>query len=242
METNSVTMGFILKKRFLLVALYLFCFIPLAFSQSANALYLKDGSRIIGQILEVDSVNNDIKVLLVDGTRLSVPQSRVEEINWSYVIRDTGPGAIYRYGDSFRWKYNDTELSDKNYEKYFDDDLYHNYVTGSNMFNLGGAGLLYGITCAVMTVLSFDSKADHQSAAFFAYAGGAVALTGAGIVLTKKGKARLDWVERTFNSQNAADNETSFSSKNKSSIQLNPSVLMTAQRDLGVGATLSLSF
>ena len=129
-----------------------------------------------------------------------------------------------------------------NYEKYFDDDLYHNYVTGSNLFNLGGAGLLYGITCAVMTVLSFDTKADHQSAAFFAYAGGAVVLTGAGIVLTKKGKARLDGVERTFNSRNAADNETSFSSKNKSFMQLNPSVLMTAQRDMGLGATLSFSF
>lgn len=235
-------MRLILKKRFLLVALYLFCFIPLAFSQSAHALYMKDGSRVIGQVLEVDSVHRHVKVLLVDGTRLLVPQSSVKEIDWSYVIRNTAPGAIYRYGDSFRWKYNDTELSDKNYEKYFDDDLYHNYVTGSNMFNLGGAGLLYGITCAVMTVLSFDTKADHQSAAFFAYAGGAVVLTGAGIVLTKKGKARLDVVERTFNSRNAADNETSFSSKNKSFMQLNPSVLMTAQRDMGLGATLSFSF
>ncbi|MBR3658841.1 MAG: hypothetical protein IKN61_02915 [Bacteroidaceae bacterium] len=214
----------------------------MAFSQSAHALYMKDGSRVIGQVLEVDSVHRHVKVLLVDGTRLLVPQSSVKEIDWSYVIRKTAPGAIYRYGDSFRWKYNDTELSDKNYEKYFDDDLYHNYVTGSNLFNLGGAGLLYGITCAVMTVLSFDTKADHQSAAFFAYAGGAVVLTGAGIVLTKKGKARLDGVERTFNSRNAADNETSFSSKNKSFMQLNPSVLMTAQRDMGLGATLSFSF
>jgi hypothetical protein len=229
-------------KRFLLVALYLFCFIPLAFSQSAHALYMKDGSRIIGQILEVDSVNNKIKVLLVDGTRLSLPQENVRDINWSYVIKNSAPSGIYRYGDTFRWTYNNTELSDRNYEKYFDDDLYHNYVTGSNLFNLGGASLLYGITCAVMTVLSFDTKANHQSAAFFAYAGGAVVLTGAGIVLTKKGKARLDWVESTFNSKNAADNETSFSSKTRSLMQLNPSVLMTAQRDLGLGATLSLSF
>lgn len=235
-------MGLILKKRFLLVVLSLFCFSPLAYSQSANALYLKDGSRIIGHIMELDSVNNDVRILTENGTMLLVPGERVGEINWSYVMKDPGPGAIYRYGDSFRWKYNDTELSDKNYENYFDDDLYHNYVTGSNMFNLGGASLLYGITCAVLTILSFDPDADHQSAAFFAYAGGAVTLTGAGIVLTKKGKARLDWVERIFNSQNAADNETSFSSKSKSSLQLNPSVLMTAQRDLGLGATLSLSF
>ena len=38
--------------------------------------------------------------------------------------------------------------------------------------------------------------------------------------------------------QNAADNEISYSSK----VKLSPSVLMTAQRDLGVGATLSFSF
>ena len=234
-------MGHFNEKRFLLVTLYLLCFIPLAFSQSANAIYLKDGSRIIGHILELDSVG-DVKMLTMDGTMVSVPKASVDEINWSYVMKDPGPGAIYRYGDVFRWKYSNTELTDKNYEKYFDDDLYHTYVGGSNQFNLGGACWLYGITCAVLTVLNFDPKADHQSTAFFAYAGGANALICLGCVFTGIGKARLNWVERTFNSVNAADNELSFSTKSKSYMQFGPSVLMTAQRDLGVGATLSFSF
>lgn len=224
-------------KRFLLAVFCLLCFAASAFSQSANALYLKDGSRIIGHVLEVDSIG-DVKILTMDGTMLLVPNGRVDDINWSFVIKDPGPGAIVRYGDTFRWKYNDTELSDKNYEKYFDDDLYHAYVVGSNMFNLGGACWLYGISCAVLTVLSFDPKADHQRTAFFVYAGGTTVLMSLGYVFTNKGKSRLNWVESTFNSQNAADNETSFSSK----VKLGPSVLMTAQRDLGLGATLSFSF
>ena len=130
-------------------------------------------------------------MLTMDGTMVSVPKASVDEINWSYVMKDPGPGAIYRYGDVFRWKYSNTELTDKNYEKYFDDDLYHTYVGGSNQFNLGGACWLYGITCAVLTVLNFDPKADHQSTAFFAYAGGANALICLGCVFTGIGKARI---------------------------------------------------
>ena len=148
------------------------------------------------------------------------------------MIKDPGPGAIYRYGDVFRWKFSNTELSDKNYDRYFDDDLYHTYVGGSNQFNIGGACWLYGLTCLVLTVLEFDPKADHQSGRFFAYAGGANALICLGCVFTGIGKRRLDWVEKTFNAQNAADNELSLS----------PSLLMTPQYNLGLGATLSFSF
>lgn len=228
-------------KCFLVVVLSLFCFIPVAFSQSANALYLKDGSRIIGYVLELDSVG-DVKIQTTAGEMVSVPMNSVDKINWSYLIKDAGPGAIYRYGDTFRWKFNDMELSDKNYEKYFDDDLYRTYVRASNQFNIGGACWLYGVTCAVLTVLSYDPKADKQSTAFFAYAGGANALICLGSVFTAIGKRRLNWVERTFNEQNGERNGVTYSSNILNSMQLSPSVLMTAQRDLGVGATLSFTF
>ena len=46
MEINKVTMKSIDLKRFFLVTLFMSCFIPLAFSQSANAVYLKDGRRL----------------------------------------------------------------------------------------------------------------------------------------------------------------------------------------------------
>ena len=133
-------------------------------------------------------------------------------------------------------------MSDKNYEKYFDDDLYHTYVGASNQFNIGGACWLYGITCAVLTVLSFDPDADKQSGAFWAYAGGANALICLGSVFTAIGIRRLDWVAKTFNDQTAASHGVTNFSNNLNSIKLNPSVLMTAQRDLGLGATLSFTF
>lgn len=229
-------------KRLLLMVLYLFGLTAMAYSQSANAVYLKDGSRVIGHILELDSLGG-VRIMTQDGKFYNYSSQAIDNINWSYVIKEQGPGAIYRYGDMFRWKYNDTELSDKNYEKYFDDDLYHTYVGGSNQFNLGGACWLYGITCAVLTVLEFDPKAGAgQSGRFYAYAGGANALICLGCVFTGIGKRRLDWVARTFNAQNAADNELSYSSKRQNAMMLSPSVLMTAQRDLGLGATLSFSF
>ena len=229
-------------KRLLLVVACLFCVVPLAFSQKANALYLKDGSRIIGFVLNLDP-EGDIRVQSTEGKTLSVPMSNVEDINWSYVIKDPGPGAIYRYGDMFRWKYNNLELTDRNYEKYFDDDLYHTYVGGRNQFNIGGACLLYSIPCLVMTAWEFDPKAGvHQNGSFYAYAFGANALICLGCVFTGIGKARLDWVERTFNIQNASDKGTSDYSMILNSMKLNPSVLFTAQRDMGIGATLSFSF
>lgn len=218
-------------KRFLLVTFYLFCFIPMAFSQSANALYLKDGSRVIGHVMELDSLG-DVSILTIDGELQYYPAARVDNINWSYVIKKPGPGAIYRYGDVFRWKFSDTELSDKNYDSYFDDDLYHTYVSASNQFNIGGACWLYGVTCLVLTALEFDPKASSQSGRFYLYAGGANALICLGSVFTAIGKRRLDWVARTFNAANAADNELSFS----------PSLMVTPQWNLGLGATLSFSF
>ena len=241
METKKIAMKRIDTKRFLLLTICLFGFVLSVFSQSANALYLKDGRRVIGYIMDLDSLG-DVSILTTEGELHYYPAARVDEINWSYVMKDPGPGAIYRYGDVFRWKFSDTELSDKNYERYFDDDLYHTYVSGSNQFNIGGACWLYGATCLVLTVLEFDPKASSQSGRFYLYAGGANALICLGSVFTAIGKRRLDWVARTFNELNAADNELSLSSKSNSFMQLSPSVLMTAQRDLGVGATLSFSF
>ena len=231
MVINKVAMVHFGKKRFLSLAFCLLCFFPLAFSQSANAVYLKNGDRVIGHIMELDSLGG-VRIMTQDGTFYNFSSQDIDDINWSYVIKDPGPGAIYRYGDMFRWKFSDTELSDKNYEKYFDDDLYHTYVSGSNQFNIGGACWLYGITCLVLTVLEFDPKADSQSGRFYLYAGGANALICLGSVFTAIGKRRLDWVARTFNAMNAADNELSFS----------PSLMVTPQWNLGLGATLSFSF
>ena len=228
-------------KRLLLMVLYLFGLTAMALSQSANAVYLKDGSRIIGYVLNLDSVGV-VSMRTTEGEMVTVPMSNVDNINWSYEIKQSGVGAIYRYADRFRWVYNNEDLSDRNYERFFDDDLYHAYITGSNLFNLGGACWLYSVACLAFAIWTFEPGAGSQSPSFFVYTAGAGVLACLGGVFTKMGKKRLNWVERTFNSQNAADNEISYSSGILNSVKLNPSIMLTAQRDISFGATLSFTF
>ena len=105
-----------------MAVLLLLFYVPSSFSQSANALYLKDGSRIIGYVLNLDSVGV-VSMRTTEGEMVTVPMSNVDNINWSYEIKQSGVGAIYRYADRFRWVYNNEDLSDRNYERFFDDDL-----------------------------------------------------------------------------------------------------------------------
>lgn len=229
-------------KRYLAVALFLLCSISFAFSQTtANALYLKDGTRIIGHVIELDSVSN-VTIQTTLGDLVSVPMADVDKINWSYVMKQTGAGSIYRFADKYRWAHNGVELSDRDYERFFDVDLYHEYITGSNLFNIGGGCWLYSVSCLAFAISAIDLEASQQSAAFYAYTGGAVVLACLGSVFTYMGKKRLNWVERTFNSQNSFSSENTNSSNILNTLKLNPSVMFSARHDLALGATLSLSF
>lgn len=226
-------------KRSLFLALLLFCLIPELSAQSSNALFLKDGSRIIGYVLNLDTI---VSIRTTEGEMISVPMADVDNINWSYEIKPKSAGSIYRYADRYRWVRNDLDLSDRDYERYFDADLYHAYITGSNLFNIGGGCWLYSVACLAFSIWAFEPGTWDQSASFYAYAGGACVLACLGGVFTSKGKKRLDWVEQTFNSRNASNGGLSYSTGIPGSVRLNPSILLTAQRDISFGATLSLSF
>jgi len=228
-------------KRYLAVALLLLCCIPWAFSQTANALYLNDGNRIIGHVMSLDSIGN-VSIQTTEGELVSVPMTDVDRINWSYEMKQTGAGAIYRFADKYRWAHNNVELTDRDYERFFDDDLYHTYVGGSNMFNIGGACWLYSIACLAFSIWAFDPDADKQKTSFYTYLAGANVLACLGGIFTGMGKGRLNWVERTFNSQNSFSSENTNSSNILDMLKLNPSVMFTAQHDMAFGATLSLSF
>ena len=182
-------------KRLFVAALCLCCFMPL-FSQS-NAVYLKDGDMITGFILDMDSLGQ-VRIQTTDGRMLSIPMNDVENINWSYVNK-VKHGPIYRYGDMFRWERNNLELSDKDYDRFFDDELYHNYVVGRNQFNIGGACWVAGLTCTLLAALTLDPFTLCQDDAFYAYLGGAGIFICLGHIYTQKGKSRLDLVGRAFN-------------------------------------------
>lgn len=228
------------KKHLLPACLILFMFIPPAFSQSVNALFLKDGSQVLGLVMGLDSIGG-VKIQTTDGSMLSYRTDDIDKIIWSYKQREPGPGDIYRYADVFRWKYNNMELSDRNFEKYFDVVLYHDYIVGSNQFNIGGAGLVFGVASTMMAGLSFDPSSRRQSKAFYAYACSAGVLYCIGGIFTHKGIKRLNNVVKTFNSHEA-DYVSSNSSSALDAIKLSPSMLLTDRNDLAFGASVSVSF
>lgn len=227
-------------KRLLAAVLLLFGVMPMAFSQSANALFLKDGTKVVGYVQDMDPAGS-VSIRTTDGKTLSYPMSEVGNINWSYKLIEPSPGPIYRYGDLFRWKFNNIELSDKNYDRYFDDDLYHTYIGARNQFNLGGACCVIGLGCIAVSAFQFDPESRKQSGAFWAYSAAADAFICLGCVLTGIGISRLNWVERTFNAREAA-NDNSFTSRIMDSMRLNPSVMLSADNDLAFGASVSFSF
>ena len=67
-------------KHCLMAVLLLLFYVPSSFSQSANALYLKDGSRIIGYVLNLDSVGV-VSMRTTEGEMVTVPMSNVDNIN-----------------------------------------------------------------------------------------------------------------------------------------------------------------
>ena len=227
-------------KRLFVAALLLFGLMPMAFSQSANAVFLKDGTKVVGYVQDMDPAGS-VSIRTTDGRTLSYPMSDVGNINWSYKLIEPGPGPVYRYGDVFRWKYNNLELSDKNYDRYFDDDLYHTYIGGRNQLNLGGASCVVGLGCIVISAFQFDPESNKQNSAFWAYSAAADVFIGLGCALTAIGISRMNWVERTFNARQAAD-DNSFTSRLMDSMRLNPSVMLTADNDLAFGASVSFSF
>lgn len=228
------------RKHLLPVCLFLWFFISPAFSQSVNALFLKDGSKVLGLVMGLDSIGG-VKIQTTDGSMLSYRTDDIDNIIWSYKQKEPGPGDIYRYADVFRWKYNNMELSDRNYEKYFDVVMYHDYVVGSNQFNIGGAGLVFGVASTMMAALSFDPSSRRQSKTFYAYACSAGVLYCIGGIFTHKGIKRLNNIVKTFNSHEA-DYVSSNSSTLMDAIMLSPSIMLTDQNDLALGASVSVSF
>lgn len=228
------------RKHLLPVCLFLWFFISPAFSQSVNALFLKDGSKVLGLVMGLDSIGG-VKIQTTDGSMLSYRTDDIDNIIWSYKQKEPGPGDIYRYADQFRWKYNNMELSDRNYEKYFDVVMYHDYVVGSNQFNIGGAGLVFGVASTMMAALSFDPSSRRQSKTFYAYACSAGVLYCIGGIFTHKGIKRLNNIVKTFNSHEA-DYVSSNSSTLMDAIMLSPSIMLTGQNDLALGASVSVSF
>ena len=152
---------------------------------------------------------------------------------------------IDRHGGNYFWLDNGENLTDIEYASILmDGNLYETFRSAQKQFNTG-KGLLYmGLICLGASVFTLSTAMGEDIngntiitnencadlAVVLAY--GADIGICLGCIFKGIGKGRLEWVKDTYNS-----------GKNVSSrISLSPSLMMTAQRDMGYGATLSLSF
>ena len=58
-------------KRLLLTAAFLVGLMPMAFSQSANAVFLKDGTKVVGYVQDMDPAGS-VSIRTTDGRTLSL--------------------------------------------------------------------------------------------------------------------------------------------------------------------------
>ena len=133
-------------------------------------------------------------------------------------------------------------LTDDECRSILDLELYTTYKSAQEQFNKGKSWLSFGIVCGVASVLIASRVAatnvsrnnDNNGLRYGAMALAVGADVGMclGFVYKGIGQGRMEWVKDTYNSNRPT----------ASRFSLSPSLMLTAQRDLGYGATLSLSF
>lgn len=215
----------------------------ISYAQS-DVLFLKNGSIIKGSVQEMDP-SNGIKIQTSDGSVFVYSMADVDHVSKDSKTLNGVPsvnlyGEIERYKSEFRWKGTHKFLTEEEYSSIFNEDLYDTFKGAHKQFNVGRTFMTLGLGCLVVTCLSLygASQDDTKQAAeedlaiaqLFAY--GADIGICLGCIFKGIGKGRLNWIENTYNSGK------SYSTK----LEISPSLMMTAQRDFGFGASISISF
>ena len=232
-------------KRILCLMVLLLSIASLSYAQS-DVLYLKNGSVIKGSVLEMDP-SNGVKIQTSDGSLFVYSMSDVERVSKDNVSGgENGTAKVKTYGQierrkgNFCWKETGKNLRSEEYALILDGDLYDTFQGAHRQFNTGRTFMGIGLGCLAVTCVALVAGASESTleameedfviARIFAY--GADVGICLGCVFKGIGRGRLNWIEDTYNSGRTYS----------SNLQLSPSLMMTAQRDLGFGATLSLSF
>lgn len=253
-----------MKRIFILFVLMAFA-IPVL-GQTPNQVYLKNGSIIKGTIVEMDPLNV-IKIQTSDGSLFVFQMAEIDHIVGA-VTTDKNPGSVKiesfrkidRHGGDFYWDDTDEKLTPeecfsilRNGDIY--DNLYETYKSAQVQFNNGRSLIFTGITFALAAIVSYslylDSGYSYESPNSFGYGSirkyeydtkkltmfyvssiAADLCFFSGFLFKGIGKGRLEWVKDTYNSGRSQ----------ASAIRFAPSLMMTAQNDLGLGVSLNLSF
>lgn len=225
-------------------------FTSILYAQSEDVLYLKNGSIIRGSVVEVDPTNG-VKIQTTDGSLFVFSMAEVDHIskdqNINRGISSNGTiRKIDRHMSNFYWEDTKKGLTSEEYSSILDDNLYDTFYSARKQFKTGKA-LIY--TGAVFTTVATLCYASYLSSEYYVYnfstsydesklglfyltAGAADACFLIGFIFKGIGKGRLEWVKDTYNS------ERSYSS----TINFSPSLMMTTQKDLGLGASVVFNF
>lgn len=232
---------------------FLFAFTATLAVQAQSVLSLKNGSKIKGEVLEMD-LSGNVKIQTVDGSVFVYDMEEVERVdkdNEGYNAKDNNTytfpiekyGKIDRHGSGLYWEDTGKELTAEECSTYLGFDLNSTYEGAHKQFNTGRTCMTVGLACLGMAVVFLtvaageeyyeDFEADADIATLFAY--GADAGICLGCVFKGIGKHRLEWVKDTYNSGRYHANTCS------PTLNFSPA-LMTAQNSLGMGASIVLRF
>jgi hypothetical protein len=239
-------------KRLSTLLLFLVCMIPMCYAQ--DVVFFNDGSTLEGEILEVNP-SSTLKIKTSDGGTFVVNMSEVDHLSKNGNVGkpsaiNTNVRLIDRHGKDFYWVDNGKKLTDIDYQRELKGDLFKTFNSARKQFSNGGSLLFGGAILTVMSGLFYYSYLNSAAnvgyassgiqvydqsklVGFYAASLGADVCLCLGFVFRGIGKGRLEWVKDTYNGG-------SYHTSTK--IGLSPSVMMTAQHDMGMGATLSFSF
>ena len=230
-------------KRLLIITMSLLCMVTCISAQS-DVLFLKNGSKIKGSVLEMDPTNG-VKIQTSDGSLFVYSMSDVDRVskedpNQAAFDKLNTYGQIDRRGGNFYWKENGKNLTKQEYATILDDELLDTFEGAHRQFNTGRTFMGIGLGCLAITCISFIAAANEDTkeamnedfaiAQLFAY--GADFGICLGCIFKGIGKGRLNWVKNTYNSGRSYSSTVNFA----------PSLMMTAQRDMGLGASVVFSF
>jgi hypothetical protein len=140
----------------------------------------------------------------------------------------------------YYWEDNNMQLTEEECASIFNDELYDTYLSAQRQFSVGRGLLIAGLACAGATVVTLYGASNAPSEDVFernynmAVLFAEIADVGIclGCVFKGIGKGRLEWVKNTYNTGRYQTSTLKFA----------PSVMMTAQNELGFGASLKFTF
>lgn len=222
-------------------------------AQAQSVLYLKNGSAIKGEIIELNPEEN-VKIQTRDGSIFvysveDVDHVEKEQHTEQYYSLVDQYGEIYRHKGQLYLADGNLELSNPNTPNVLDPTLSRIYKSAQKQYKNGNTFLYIGCGSLGMSIINIILNAslsnyaydyDYDTYAFFAsmslfFALGADAGICLGCVFKSIGKHRMEYIKNKYNSG------THNLSASTPTLRFAPAML-TAQHNIGLGASVVLNF